>query len=232
MINSRTINRRASPGSRFIPRDQEEFFINRRPVNEQTQNRRSPVTPLNSNLNSNNLRRSPVQQSQLRKSPSSRSSRVNSNSQRLSPINERFSRMNFSDGFDGGNDETEDEDEENERSTNRKISKSKSKKSSAKIAKKPNSWIVSLAYVTNALTVQCGRPVRIDEVIDIVRKNYPGKPPQKKSFDLEKYRLQAEERRKQLEDIDDETGSEFIKRADKSIREAMDKLNSDGVCRR
>lgn len=214
MINSRTINRRASPTSRFIPRDQEEFFINRRPSN-QSNNRRSPVVPLN------NLRKSPVQQGQFRSPPRSFS--------RSSP-SQRFSRMNLNDGFEGT--ETDDEEHESAELEKELSQKKKSKKSTSKIQKKPNSWIITLAYIVNAAAAQCGRPVRIDEVIDIVGDNYPGKRPKKKPFDINKHRSEAEERRKQLEKIDRETGSEYLERADKSIREIMNMLNSNGTCRR
>jgi len=87
--------------------------------------------------------------------------------------------------------------------------------------RKPNSWSVFVGYITNSIGAQTGEPARIDAYMDIIRKHYPGKVPEKKAKkEREHYREKAAEKLKTLKEVN----PDLVKGADASIKEIMDSM--------
>jgi|SRR4051794_4456039 hypothetical protein len=85
--------------------------------------------------------------------------------------------------------------------------------------RKPNSWSVFVGYITNSIGAQTGEAAKIDEFMDIIRKNYPGKLPEKSKVKKgrEHYREKAAEKLKILKEVD----PDLVRRADDSIKEII-----------
>jgi len=78
------------------------------------------------------------------------------------------------------------------------------KKSSKKLSRKENGWAKFIGYITNTVAYDTGKPVRVEEYMDIIRKYYPGSAPVKKKFSAEEHKKKAKEKLEALKSLDDD----------------------------
>lgn len=125
------------------------------------------------------------------------------------------------DDYDDEDDETESE-EENINGNNKK--EKKTRKSPRKTKRKINKWAEMIGYITNSVASEVGYPIRAEEFMTIIRKNYPGNPPAKKKISKDTYKERAKAKFQILKEVDES----LIDKANKSINEIIQLIKKEG----
>lgn len=137
---------------------------------------------------------------------------VKSNADRRRESVRKSKDNSSSDGYDGYDDQDESEDE--------MPKEKKTRKSPRKTKRKVNKWAEMIGYITNSVAAEVGYPLRAEEFMTIIRKNYPGSPPEKKKIPKDVYRERAKQKLQILKEAD----PSLVDKANKSIKEIMQEL--------
>lgn len=110
--------------------------------------------------------------------------------------------------------ESEERDEKQEKKT---------RKSPRKTKRKVNKWAEMIGYITNSVAADVGYPIRAEEFMPIIRKNYPGNAPAKKKISKDTYSERARTKLQILKDVD----PTLVDKANKSIAEIIQQLKKE-----
>jgi hypothetical protein len=118
-------------------------------------------------------------------------------------------------------DDEEYEETESEEDNGKK--EKKTRKSPRKTKRKINKWAEMIGYITNSVAAQVGYPIRAEEFMPIIRKNYPGNPPAKKKISKDVYEERAKAKFQILKEVDES----LIDKANKSISEIVQVIKKE-----
>lgn len=124
---------------------------------------------------------------------------------------------------DDYDDEEEETESEEESTTGNNKKEKKTRKSPRKTKRKINKWAEMIGYITNSVASEVGYPIRAEEFMTIIRKNYPGNPPAKKKISKDTYKERAKAKFQILKEVDET----LIDKADKSINEIIQLIKKE-----
>ena len=136
---------------------------------------------------------------------------------RKSPRKSPAKKSPSSDDYDDYDDEESEDNDDNGKKER------KTRKSPRKTKRKVNKWAEMIGYITNSVAAEVGFPIRAEEFMGIIRKNYPGNPPTKKKISKDLYAERAKAKLQILKEVD----TSLIDKANKSIAEIVQTIKKE-----